>query len=90
MKRVIMLLCTALSMVAQTTSGDLDKLFENDRNQPGEEISARIDGRPGVRMFDYSFASPVAGRVPGTLVTPNRPGRFPVILYGHWMMKGLP
>jgi hypothetical protein len=45
MKRAIMLLWTALSMVAQTTFGDLDKLFENDRNQPGEEISAaRMSG----------------------------------------------
>lgn len=86
----MVLLWAGLSMAAQTTSNDLVKLFDNDKNQPAEETLARINGRPGVRIFDYSFASPMTGRVPGTLVTPDRFGRFPAILFGHWMMNGSP
>jgi len=76
--------------MADDSFDNLAKRFVNDRNQPAEERVSRVEGRPGVRIFSYSFASPVAGRVPGILITPDRRGRFPVILFGHWMMNGSP
>jgi cephalosporin-C deacetylase-like acetyl esterase len=69
---------------------ELGKLFEIDSRQPHDvKLSARRKGE-GSQTFDFSFSSPVAGRVPGLLVTPDRPGQFPVILFGHWMMTGSP
>ena len=69
---------------------ELSRPFQNDcKQERGEKIFA-APSRAGVRVFDYSFASPVSGRVPGLLVMPDRPGRFPVILFGHWMMDGSP
>ncbi len=90
MHRLLILLGAGLATTPQTTFDSLAKRFENDPNQPHEVRSAAIQGSAGVRQFDYSFASPVAGRVPGTLVTPARSGRFPIILFGHWMMNGSP
>lgn len=72
------------------TFEELAKRFEYDRRQPAEERIIGTQGREGVRIFDYSFASPAGGRVPGVLVTPVNRGRFPLVLYGHWMMKGSP
>jgi cephalosporin-C deacetylase-like acetyl esterase len=79
-----------LAFAAQPSFDELAKRFENRPSQPPEERIAALPDRPGVRIFDYSFASPVEGRVPGVLITPAVRGRFPLILYGHWMMKGSP
>lgn len=91
MKLLLVLLAFAIAASGQQTSfAELARLFENDPHRPGGEKAVPIKGRPGVRLYDYSFASPVEGRVPGVLVTPDRAGRFPVILFGHWMMDGSP
>jgi hypothetical protein len=68
----------------------LRELFEYDRSAAPEGTITLTAERNGVRIFDFSFASPVDGRVPGILITPTGSGRFPVILYGHWMMRGSP
>lgn len=69
---------------------ELSRKFQNDPIQ-GHGMDLRpVSERQGVRVFASSFASPVSGRVPGVLVMPDRPGRFPVILFGHWMMAGSP
>ena len=74
----------------QESFEEIAKRFENDRNQPVDEEITAIEAQAGVRVFDYSFTSPVDGRVPGLLVTPLGPGPHPLILYSHWMMKGSP
>jgi cephalosporin-C deacetylase-like acetyl esterase len=68
----------------------LRALFEYDRTAAPEATITLTAERNGVRIFDFSFTSPVDGRVPGILITPPGSGRFPVILYGHWMMRGSP
>jgi len=91
MKRALAFLSAlALAFAQQTTFEELAKRFENNHSDPPQEKVTATQDRPGVRIFDYSFASPVEGRVPGVLVTPSRRSRFPLILYGHWMMKGSP
>jgi len=91
MKIVLTLLASGLLAFGQpSTFDELTKLFRIDPKQPQDaELSATGD-RKGVRTFDFSFSSPVSGRVPGVLVIPDRPGRFPVLLFGHWMMAGSP
>ena len=63
--KCVLILCAGLTAMAETSFHDLAKRFQNDGNQPAEERSVPIQGRVGVRMFDYSFASPVAARAPG-------------------------
>ena len=69
---------------------ELVQLFEVDPKQPPAVQLTAKERREGVRIFDFAFASPVSGRVPGVLLTTERPGQFPVILFGHWMMEGSP
>jgi cephalosporin-C deacetylase-like acetyl esterase len=69
---------------------ELARLFEVDPKQPQDVQLSAKERREGVRIFEFSFASPVPGRVPGVLLTPDRPGWFPTILFGHWMMEGSP
>jgi cephalosporin-C deacetylase-like acetyl esterase len=91
MKVVLTLFGVGLVVFGQQPSFDeLTQLFEVDPKQPHDvKLSARWS-REGVRSFDFSFASPVSGRVRGMLVMPDRPGNFAVILFGHWMMRGSP
>lgn len=92
MKIFPLLLALGVSASGQSPNfDDLIKLFRVDPLQPPEvRTSAKADDLKGIRVFDISFSSPVSGRVPGVLVTPARTGRFPVILFGHWMMAGSP
>jgi hypothetical protein len=69
---------------------ELAQLFEVDPKQPQDVQLIAKERREGIRIFDFSFASPVSGRVPGLLLTPDQTGQFPVILFGHWMMEGSP
>jgi hypothetical protein len=65
-------------------------MFEYDRSKPANERLSLREERSGVKIYDYSFDSPVAGRVPGLLIVSQIPGRRPLILYGHWMLQGSP
>jgi pimeloyl-ACP methyl ester carboxylesterase len=83
----------AVGLVASGQQGsfeELARLFAVDPKQPHDVTFSAKWSREGVRVFDFSFASPVSGRVPGLLITPDRPGQFPVVLFGHWMMSGSP
>ena len=80
--------CTASSQ--QPTFDQLAALFQNQAVPSLRAEVRQIPARSGARFFDLSFASPVNGRVPGVLITPDRSGRFPVLLFGHWMMEGSP
>ena len=59
----------------QPAFDDLAKLFAVDAKQPHEMTLAESGAHDGVRNFDFSFASPVSGRVPGVVLMPDRPGR---------------
>ena len=85
------LLLIATFAAAQTAAfSELQGLFEYDRQQPSDVQSKVIERRGPVEIAEYSFASPVAGRVPGLLVTSSSGAPKPIILYGHWMMPGSP
>jgi cephalosporin-C deacetylase-like acetyl esterase len=91
MKSALTLLAFRLLAFGQpATFDELTKLFQNDPKQSQDVKLSATGDRMGVRTFDFSFSSPVSGRVPGVLVMPDRPGRFPVLLFGHWMMAGSP
>jgi cephalosporin-C deacetylase-like acetyl esterase len=83
-----------LSVIAVTAQEvrfeDLTRVFEYDRSAPTDEVLGQCAGRGGIRVCQYSYESPDGGRVPGILVLPDAPGKRPLILYGHWMMKGSP
>ena len=67
----------------------LKALFDYDKSKGAAAKLTHTEERGGgVQIFDFSFDSPIHGRVPGTLVLPPGKGPFPVILYGHWMMEG--
>jgi hypothetical protein len=74
----------------QTPFDEFAKLFEIDPKQLHDAELSATWNREGVKAFDFSFASPVSGRVPGLLVMPDWPGQFPAVLFGHWMMRGSP
>ncbi len=91
MKIVSAFFAGGLAAFGQAANFDeLAKLFRVDPQQPQDAKLSATGGRQGVRIFDFSFASPVSGRAPGVLVIPDRRGRFPVLLFGHWMMAGSP
>ncbi len=92
MRLAALVVALSSTLTAQTSFTELAKLFEN---RPAADTEVKMQAaettRRGVRIFDYSFASPVAGSVPGTLVLPAKAnGKLPVILFGHWMMEGSP
>lgn len=47
------------------------ELFQVDSKQPHDVRLSEKWTRDGVRTFNFSFASPVGGRVPGLLLTPD-------------------
>lgn len=85
-----LLLGLACAAVAQEPSFDeLKKAFDYDRSAPANAKLGNCAARDnGVRVCEYSYNSPGGGRVPATLVLANGRGKHPLILYGHWMMKG--
>jgi cephalosporin-C deacetylase-like acetyl esterase len=94
MKLILALLAltplTPLTFSQAATFDELAKLFQTDPKQPPDVRLVATGEDHGARIFDFSFSSPVSGRVPGVLVTPGHAGRFPLILFGHWMMAGSP
>lgn len=62
-------------------------LFDYDQKGP---LASRVEKvgeiKRGVRTTSLSYASPVDGRVPATLIAPDRPGPLPALI----IMHGLP
>ena len=80
----------AIGFAAEPGFDELASLFDYDRDHAAGVIEAPLEKRGDVAISEFSFASPVGGRVPGLLVEPIRDGSFPIVLYGHWMMKDSP
>jgi len=67
------------------TCDDNRDLFAYDAQAPldVQETSRRLE--EGVAIIDLTYASPMGGRVPATLVVPDGPGPFAGMLYQHGM-----
>ena len=71
MKLIALLLLALLIARAQHPPfSELVSLFDYDRAEPVNEKIRLREERAGVRIYEYSFGSSVAGRVPGLLVLP--------------------
>jgi cephalosporin-C deacetylase-like acetyl esterase len=90
MQVAVLLLFAASMMFSQSSFKEIAKPYDNESPPSAELKVHRSDTRQGVEIFDFSFVGPVSGRVPGTLTVPTANGKFPVILFGHWMMEGSP
>jgi len=58
--------------------------FAYDASQPLDAEVVLLDRFPGAVVYDVSYASPKGGRVTALLVTPEAPGRYAGMLFGHW------
>jgi hypothetical protein len=90
MKVVALLLAVFVAGSQPVPFQTLARMFEYDRSKLANERLSLREERSGVKIYDYSFDSPVAGTVPGLLIVSQIPGRRPLILYGHWMLQGSP
>ena len=79
-------LAICASTAAQTSrAADASKVFAYDAMKPlNLTIGNSETPTGGVTVFEISYASPKAGRVPGYLVVPSGKGPFPAIVYMHW------
>ena len=79
-------LAICASAAAQTSGvADASKVFAYDATKPlNLTIGNSETATAGVTVFDISYDSPKAGRVPGYLVVPPGKGPFPAIVYMHW------
>lgn len=72
--------------------------WDYDRSAPLDIKQRGLQVRDGVKIFDISYASPVANRgefvgpnggtVTAYLIIPPGRGPFPAVIYGHWCMPG--
>ncbi|MGH9961676.1 MAG: alpha/beta hydrolase family protein, partial [Pyrinomonadaceae bacterium] len=89
-----LLLATTAAMgsaqVSKPRFRDLAREFDYDAKQPLDVRELKQERRADATIIDLTYASPRGGRVPAYLVLPNGKGRFPVVLFGHWMMPGSP
>jgi hypothetical protein len=60
-------------------------LFAYDRTAPLDIEKGGPSSRGGVTVTDLTYASPMGGRVPATLIVPDGPGRFAGIILQHGM-----
>lgn len=89
-----LLLASAAGLSSAQTPGprlkDLAREFDYNAQQPLDVLELKRERRADATIIDLTYASPRGGRVPAYLVLPSGKGRFPVVLFGHWMMPGSP
>ncbi len=64
--------------------------FDYNRTAPLDVQESATREGAGFMVREISYASPRGGRVPATLIIPTGTGRFPVVMFGHWMKPGSP
>ncbi|MBM3135283.1 MAG: DUF3471 domain-containing protein [Chloroflexi bacterium] len=64
---------------------EIGKLFTYDPQAPLDIQEVRRRREEGVTLIDLTYASPMGGRVPATLVVPDGEGPFAGMLYQHGM-----
>ncbi|MBM3815052.1 MAG: hypothetical protein FJW20_25815 [Acidimicrobiia bacterium] len=90
---MLLALALLLTPAASTLQWNIEALkrFFNHRSVTPANLKVNpVEKRGQVGVYDYAFDGPLGGRVPGLLTLPAGTGAFPLILYGHWMMKGSP
>lgn len=65
---------------ASPLPAQLAHLYAYDASRPLDVRQARTQERSGVVIHDFTFASPVRGRVPAYVVVPSGRGPFPAVL----------
>src|SRR5215831_14688737 len=93
---VLLLLFSAA--LPQESFDQLRRHWDYDQRAPLEIKQKGLQVHDGVKVFDISYAGPVANRgasvgpnggiVTAYLVIPPGPGPFPAVIYGHWCMPG--
>jgi hypothetical protein len=96
--RVCLTLLLLLPAFPQDRSDHLLGHWNYDVGAPLNIRQASVQDRDGIRIYDVSYASPVAdrsaavgpngGAVTACLVVPPGKGPFPAVIYGHWCMPG--
>ena len=71
--------------VAPVSCEEIGSLFAYDAQAPLDIQEAGSKQEEGVTITDLTYASPMGGRVPATLVVPDGTGPFAGILYQHGM-----
>jgi len=64
---------------------EIGSLFAYDTQAPLDVQEVSRSQKEGVTIIDLTYASPMGGRVPATLVLPDGPGPFAGMLYQHGM-----
>lgn len=87
MKRIGAFTVAALGAVllfgCGTTAAQPADLFAYDPAAPLDVREASHSAADGVRTIELTYASPRGGRVPATLVLPDRGGSFPAVIFQH-------
>jgi uncharacterized protein len=71
--------------VTPVSCTEVQSLFAYDKDAPLDIQEMSRDRKDGVTLIDLTYASPMGGRVPATLIVPNGAGPFAGILYQHGM-----
>jgi dienelactone hydrolase len=77
----------ALAQATRAADDGFDELkrqFDYDSKQSLDIKEKLLHERPGVKVFDISYASPKGGRVTAYLVVPTARGPHAGLLFGHW------
>jgi len=93
-----LVLLVASPAFAQTSQDQLLRHWDYDQRAPLNIKQAGVQDRQGVKIFDFSYSSPVAdrgaavgpngGAVTAYLVVPSGKAPYPAVIYGHWCMPG--
>lgn len=93
---VLLLLCSAA--LPQESLDQLRHHWDYDQSALLDIKEKALQVRDGAKVFDISYASPVANRgasvgpnggiVTAYLIVPPGAGPFPAVIYGHWCMPG--
>ena len=94
----VVLVVVFFTALRQESFEQLRRYWDYDQSAPLDIKQKGLQIRDGVRVFDISYASPVANRrasigpnggiVTAYLIVPPGPGPFPAVIYGHWCMPG--
>lgn len=71
--------------VTPVSCTEVQSLFAYDKDAPLDIQEMSRDRKDGVTLINLTYASPMGGRVPATLIVPNGAGPFAGILYQHGM-----
>ncbi|HXX19983.1 MAG TPA: hypothetical protein VEJ46_11325 [Candidatus Acidoferrum sp.] len=89
MPAILLILVLPKSAPAQNYS-QASQHFNYDARAPLDIKQISVQDRPGVKVYDITYASPKGGVVPAYLVVPEGDGKLAAVLWAHWMMPKSP